>query len=234
MYTYFNMLSGLSMIMFYVSIAGLLYALIRKKRKLPWIATLFGAILVIFAIVSFSDPILDRLEPPTDKIEDVSDDPAGTVRVKPGKYIAGKEIPEGLYDISFQEDSGSFSVINLYEKGDFSDYTAFGKNPQFRLDIKNGDGINIKSGIAIFTPSTIEKYSYEEVAITAGLWIVGETVAPGKYRIAEVKNPGFMSVTNKMGQSTFSEVINSGSIIELKLNDVIRLTGTGVKLIPKN
>lgn len=234
MLTFFNIVSGLASIMFFISIGGLIYSLIRKKRKLPWILGIIGGFALASMIVLFDDEILDRLDFPDEKIEDVSKDPEGTVRIKEGKYIVGEEVKEGWYDLTFQKDSGSFEIVNLYQGGEFRDSTAFGQNPKFRLYLKDGDGIDINLGIAIFTPATIEKKSYERAEITAGVWIVGETLAPGRYKIQDVKGPGNVRVRGTDGKLKITEVIGDGIILDLVDNDVLSITGTSITLVPEN
>ncbi|MGO1468754.1 MAG: hypothetical protein ACTHW2_01895, partial [Tissierella sp.] len=185
MFIYFSMLSGLLPIIFILSAIGLIYSFIKKKRKTPWVLGIVGSIIFISIMILFMDEIISRIDMPNDEIKETSEDPEGTLRVKEGKYIVGEKIKEGLYNIRFQDDTGSIHLVNLYTEGDFRDGTAFGKNKEFRLFLKKGDGLKF-TGIPIITPTTYEKMNYERVEITAGYWTVGKTIAPGKYKIEDV------------------------------------------------
>ena len=88
---YFNAISGLAPIVFFASIAGLIYSFIKKKPKLPWILGIAGAFAFISFIVVFDSKIIDKMDLPEQELGDATNDPAGTVRVRDGKYIVGED-----------------------------------------------------------------------------------------------------------------------------------------------
>ena len=230
---YYNTVVGLVVAVFLGSILALIISLIMKKPKKPWLVALVTSFIFSLGIVYFSDSIFDRLDSTLDKVQEGKSDPEGTIRIPAGKYMIGEEVPEGFYDISFQKDTGSLVLGNLYMDGDFRDTTSFGKNPKFRLYLRNGEGLTT-TGVAIITPAFVEEKSYETVDISAGFWLVGDSIAAGKYKVENIAYPGYLKLSDKLGGDLFDSVLHEGIILDLKDGDVIRLTGTGITLVPSN
>lgn len=231
---YFKIITLLIPIIFFGSLIGLIYSFIRKKRKIPWILGIASSIILTIFIVALTDAILDKVEIPDEKIEETSTDPAGSVRLKSTKYIVGDEIKEGVFDITFQKDSGSLEVVPLDISREFSDITFFGNNKKFRIYLKEGDGLDIKSGIAIVSPADETIRPYEETKITAGIWVTGISLSPGKYQISNIERPGNIAQFDNKRQYVMSEILSEGITLDLQEGDYIVVNGTALTLIPIN
>ena len=231
---YYTVVEKLVVLVLYASVIGLIYSLISKKPKLPWVFAFAGAFAMLSFLVVFEDRIKDRMDPPKETAAekvDTSGDLEGTIRVDEGKYIVGEgEIPKGGYDMSFVT-SGNLNVLATDTLRDFDDYKAFNNIEKSRLYLNDGDGISL-AGDAIFVPIVPEKMSYEEVEIYSGLWPVGINLAPGKYITKDVKGGGNMNVTKPDGSSGFRSILEDGQEMELFEGDLVEIKSTILKLSP--
>lgn len=114
---------------------------------------------------------------------------AKAVTLGAGKYKVGRDIKPGRYVIKAVQGSGNLSnsdaTINviLGNDVDSDQVTSFTTN-LVKNDKINLDGIESTS----FTP-TPDKYTYK-TQISAGIWLVGRDIKPGRYVIRPIKGSG--------------------------------------------
>ena len=114
---------------------------------------------------------------------------AKAVTLGAGKYKVGRDIKPGRYVIKAVQGSGNLSnsdaTINviLGNDVDSDQVTSFTTN-LVKNDKINLDGIESTS----FTP-TPNKYTYK-TQISAGIWLVGRDIKPGRYVIRPLKGSG--------------------------------------------
>ena len=114
---------------------------------------------------------------------------AKAVTLGAGKYKVGRDIKPGRYVIKAIQGSGNLSnsdaTINVILGNDVdSDQVT-----SFTTNLVKGDKINL-DGIesTSFTP-TPDKYTYK-TQISAGIWLVGRDIKPGRYVIRPIKGSG--------------------------------------------
>ena len=114
---------------------------------------------------------------------------AKAVTLGAGKYKVGRDIKPGRYVIKAVQGSGNLSnsdaTINviLGNDVDSDQVTSFTTN-LVKNDKINLDGIESTS----FTP-TPDKYTYK-TQVSAGIWLVGRDIKPGRYVIRPIKGSG--------------------------------------------
>lgn len=143
----------------------------------------------------------DGIEKP---IEDKNTGKAVTLGA--GKYKVGRDIKQGRYIIKAEQGSGNLSNsdasinIILGQESDDTQVTSFTTN------LVKGDKIDIQ-GIesTSFTP-TSDKYTFKN-QLSAGFWLVGRDIKPGRYVIRAVKGSG--NLMSDGGDDDLNEILGT-------------------------
>lgn len=229
---FFTVLLGISFILIPFSIGGLIYSFIKKRPKIKWIIMIIFSLLFPLLLIFTFDKYLDISPPTLTEIENTSNnDKPGTVRLQEGKYIVGEDINSGIYDLEFQKDSGAFNIESLDYNLNFGDMM-LGDTTKSRVYLIDGQGIDITLGVGIFVPANEVLHPYEEVELYSGVWYVGKSITPGRYRIEPVKYSGNLFIDSKDGALIAHEIGDRIITVTLNEGDKIKIKGTKFKFIP--
>lgn len=149
----------------------------------------------------------------------------------------------GLYDVTTgPNQSGNFTVRGTDSYNEILDTSGTRGVPQIRVQISNGDLIQISSlSHVIFTPvSTPFVTTHSAATLYAGSWMVGQDLGPGKYVATPATGQSGTFVIahegiNVMlgGDPTLGEM--PSVTFTVQNNDVIGISGLGqVTLTPSN
>lgn len=125
-----------------------------------------------------------------------------------GKYKVGRDIKPGRYVIKAVQGSGNLSnsdaSINVILGNSVDDDQV----SSFTTNLIKGDKINIQ-GIesTSFTP-TSNKYTYK-TQLSAGFWLVGRDIKPGRYVIRALKGSG--NLISSDGDDNINEILGTSS-----------------------
>ncbi|MGX5377615.1 hypothetical protein ACWCL1_05125 [Ligilactobacillus sp. LYQ135] len=153
-----------------------------------------------------------------------------------GEYTVGDQIKPGRYVIKAASGSGNLTS----ESGDINVILGqqvdndMGQVDSYTTNLKKGTKIKI-SGInqTSFTPVTSREYLTQ---LTAGQWVVGKDIKPGRYKVVATAGSGNFSSTNGdineiLGTSEDSDAGQVTSVtVQLHNGEVINSTLQGVKL----
>lgn len=125
-----------------------------------------------------------------------------------GKFVVGKDIPQGLY-VAQTTSSGTITV-----------YNSTGEKIQQSTIVEKGTEIPMKSVFALKTGDTIQisgitdtkfvPYTRDyKTVLNEGVWTVGADVEQGNYMIEIPKGNGMISINNPLGMTIFSETLNN-------------------------
>ena len=179
-----------------------------------------------------------KKEEPVKENETRDNSSAKETTLSTGKFIVGEDIPAGRY-ICTSDSSGNFIVT---DKNGLPIINEILGNDDLGVskvtaDFKDGEKIEI-SGIknVHFTPAET-KVSNE---LSAGSWVVGLDIEPGKY-VAEVNNGQGNFVVYKNGFPTVNEILDaSGNMgvpnvtLKLEKGEVISISGLNQVVFNKN
>lgn len=115
-----------------------------------------------------------------------------------GTFTCGVDIPQGRYVIKAKENSGNFTVTDNSNLIINSILDPTGENGVQTLTINliKGEKINIDGmNEVIFTPAITK----ERDVLTAGNWIVGLDIAPGRYVATPINGFGNFVIYNSAG-----------------------------------
>lgn len=196
-----------------VSIIGLIYSFVKKKRKGVWIGLIIGSVILFFVVVIIYATTLVLSENKTPQISSNSGEPSiegfndliddgeggtyspstgieepapgsGKIKLYYGAYTVGKDIEAGKYDVKLIKDTGKVSMNKDMDESTVF-VQEFGEHGiiKARVELIEGAELAVTKGDAIFTPSPDKKYEYEEITLYPGTWYVGEDITPGRYKI---------------------------------------------------
>lgn len=179
-----------------------------------------------------------KKEEPVKEGETRDNSSAKETTLSTGKFIVGEDIQSGRY-VCTSDSSGNFIVT---DKNGLPIINEILGNDDLGVskvtaDFKDGEKIEI-SGIknVHFTPAET-KVSNE---LSAGSWIVGLDIEPGKY-VAEVNNGQGNFVVYKNGFPTVNEILDaSGNMgvpnvtLKLEKGEVISISGLNQVIFNKN
>lgn len=141
---------------------------------------LFFALIILFGSAIIIPHYLN-----TKNNRDVEDNTAKGVILEEGKYIVGKDIKPGVYDIICISNKGEYWT-SKFDKGERLVGKQLFKNNEF--DIIKG---NFKLVPTSFQPLKINENGNYEL-IFSGMYTIGKEVPEGKYKIF-IKNKSIMS-----------------------------------------
>lgn len=180
----------------------------------------------------------EKKEEPVKGYETRDNSSANETTLSTGKFVVGEDIPAGRY-VCTSDSSGNFIVTN---KNGLPIINEILGNDDLGVskvtsDFKDGEKIEI-SGIknVHFAPAET-KVSNE---LSAGSWVVGLDIEPGKY-VAEVNNGQGNFVVYKNGFPTVNEILDaSGDMgvpnvtLKLEKGEVISISGLNQVLFTRN
>ena len=157
-----------------------------------------------------------------------------------GTFTVGKDIEEGLYDVTPVEGSGNF-IIQNENQSDLSVNEILGtengaggiskarvklvKDEQIQLDGINKTHFEPVNSSFITTQKSLSIYS--------GRWIVGEDVGSGRYVATPASGAGNFIVYDKMGLPKVNEILGEGGVkqVTIDLNDGDIITAMGLNQV---
>lgn len=156
-----------------------------------------------------------------------------------GTFTCGVDIPPGRYVIRAKENSGNFTITDNSNLIVNSILDPTGQNgvQTLTVSIIKGEKINIDGmNAVIFTPASTN----ERDTLTAGTWIVGVDIAPGRYVATPVNGSGNFVVYNSSGIAVNTILDSTGQngeenyTLNLTNGEVISISGLNeVKFIKK-
>jgi hypothetical protein len=170
-----------------------------------------------------------------------------------GTYIAGQQLPSGLYEVTMNAGVAAVVLINKGEGDPLGGIMEIVTVPEvigrqsgvvteLRVDILDGDEIVLKAGPRgefelAFTPVTSRRVEPidGQVILHAGRWFVGDDLAPGRY-IAEVApgQSGMLVVSDGRVDVNYETLASLGGIgeggqtsvaLDLAVGDRIQING---------
>lgn len=158
---------------------------------------------------------------------------ATAVTLGSGSYKVGDEIKPGRYVITAQSGSGNLSGSNGLNVilGDSAD-DDLGQITSYTMDLKKNAKVKI-DGIEAVDFKPVAKRSYS-TNLSAGQWVVGKDIKPGRYVIKAVQGNGnlstkdgevneIMGVTSDddLGQVTkTTQTLHRGQVLESDLQQI--------------
>lgn len=152
-----------------------------------------------------------------------------------GKWTVGEDIKPGRYQLTTnQGDSGNIFVDDETGKGLINDILSNKENSglgvaSITIDLKEGYTIEIKRLDVVF----LNPYETKILtSLSAGTWIAGVDIDPGKYTVTTASNQGNLIIDGPDGtaktMALLSSDITEGVTVALEEGDVIRISNLDV------
>ena len=226
--------------LFGVSVVGIVYSLIKKKKSGLWIGLLVVSIVLPFNILlafgEKNEKTVDEYGKPL-FVEPVVEE-SGIIHLQTGDYFVSKHLPAGTNDASV--DAKFSDILHIGEVGQAKGLTqrlGLSGIMKVRLSTEEGDELRLSDQMTL-TPAEQPKPVYEERVLYPGTWFVSKDITPGRYTImpttdtvGEVKiyeEDGRQVANGKLGKGQEPPAIH----IDLLEGYRIEITNMNFNLLP--
>lgn len=162
-----------------------------------------------------------------------------------GTFTVGKDIPEGLYDVTPADGQGNFTSSNE-SKMDLAINEILGVSDgmgvsKVRVKLVKDQQIKLESiNKTHFEPVTAQFVTdHKAISLYSGRFVVGEDIGKGRYTATPASGGGNFIVTSKDGDGKSNEVLGENGVkqvtVDLSDGDIINISSLNqVNFAPAN